>query len=214
MDMTSGVPNYRFFTANYTPILPFTYDDCLSYLETLYQFSEKLNEIIDVVNATVEYGLAEAKAYTDNKIAEQTTYIDEAVNKVERIQTDIENEFDQMVNLFDAKIQYISDQMTAFEAEMRADVASANQYTDLAIEQNNEYVLQEMVKFLGQIKVINWFTGNLIPIQDMFDYLAILHTENSIIYSELALKEVDYDTLRDYHMTYTQFAMNGGSIIQ
>ena len=214
MNITDGVPNYRFFTANYTPILPFTYDDCLSYLETLYQFSEKLNEIIDTVNATVEYGLAEAKAYTDQKIAEQTSYIDEAVAEVNRIHSEIETEFDQMMNLFDAKIQYITDQMTAFEAEMRADVASANHYTDLAIEQNNEYILQEMVKFLGQIKVINWFTGNLIPIQGMFDFLAILHTENSIIYSELALKEVDYDTLRDYHMTYTQLTMNGGSIIQ
>ena len=92
MNIINGVPNYRFFTANYTPILPFTYDDCLSYLETLYQFSNKLNEIIDTVNATVEYGLAEAKEYTDSEIAKQQVRIDDAVDEVHDVRDQIERE--------------------------------------------------------------------------------------------------------------------------
>ena len=104
--------------------------------------------------------------------------------------------------------------MDRFEEAMWAEVARANQYTDLAIEQNNEYILNNIKEFLGQIEVINYFTGNPIPIQGMFDFLALLHTENSITYTVLASRECDYDTLRDYHMTYTQLVMNGGSIIE
>lgn len=214
MNIINGVPNYRFFTANYTPILPFTYDDCLSYLETLYQFSNKLNEIIDTVNATVEYGLAEAKEYTDSEIAKQQERIDEAVDEVHNVRDQIERENQEFINVVNANIALIRQDMDRFEEAMWAEVARANQYTDLAIEQNNEYILNNVKEFLGQIEVINFFTGNPIPIQGMFDFLALLHTENSITYTVLASRECDYDTLRDYHMTYTQLVMNGGSIIE
>lgn len=214
MNITNGVPNYRFFTANYTPILPFTYDDCLSYLETLYQFSNKLNEIIDTVNQTVEYGLAEAKEYTDSEIAKQQVRVDEAVDEVHNVRDQIERENQEFINVVNANIALIRQDMDRFEEAMWAEVARANQYTDLAIEQNNEYILDNIKEFLGQIEVINFFTGNLIPIQGMFDFLALLHTENSITYAVLASRECDYDTLRDYHMTYTQLVMNGGSIIE
>lgn len=214
MSIINGVPNYRFFTANYTPILPFTYDDCLSYLETLYQFSNKLNEIIDTVNKTVEYGLAEAKEYTDSEIAKQQVRIDEAVDEVHNVRDQIERENQEFINVVNANIALIRQDMDRFEEAMWAEVARANQYTDLAIEQNNEYILNNIKEFLGQIEVINYFTGNTIPIQGMFDFLALLHTENSITYTVLASRECDYDTLRDYHMTYTQLVMNGGSIIE
>lgn len=214
MNIINGVPNYRFFTANYTPILPFTYDDCLSYLETLYQFSNKLNEIIDTVNKTVEYGLAEAKEYTDSEIAKQQVRIDEAVDEVHSVRDQIERENQEFINVVNANIALIRQDMDRFEEAMWAEVARANQYTDLAIEQNNEYILNNIKEFLGQIEVINFFTGNPIPIQGMFDFLALLHTENSITYTVLASRECDYDTLRDYHMTYTQLVMNGGSIIE
>lgn len=214
MSIINGVPNYRFFTANYTPILPFTYDDCLSYLETLYQFSNKLNEIIDTVNATVKYGLAEAKEYTDSEIAKQQVRIDEAVNEVHNVRDQIERENQEFINVVNANIALIRQDMDRFEEAMWAEVARANQYTDLAIEQNNDYILNNIKEFLGQIEVINYFTGNPIPIQGMFDFLALLHTENSITYTVLASRECDYDTLRDYHMTYTQLVMNGGSIIE
>ena len=214
MNIINGVPNYRFFTANYTPILPFTYDDCLSYLETLYQFSNKLNEIIDTVNQTVEYGLAEAKEYTDSEIAKQQVRIDTAVNEVHTIRDQIERENQEFINVVNANIALIRQDMDRFEEAMWAEIARANQYTDLAIEQNNDYILDNIKEFLGQIEVINYFTGNPIPIQDMFDFLAVLHTENSITYTVLASRECDYDTLIDYHMTYTQLVMNGGSIIE
>ena len=214
MGYSNHTAHYNFEWNNYTPILPFTYDDCLSYLETLYQFSEKLNEIIDRCNEIVDIGLAEAKAYTDAKIAEQTEYVESAVQEVERLKSVIEAENAQMVAEMNAKMDIMFSRMADFEAEMRADVASANAYTDLAIAQNNEYIIDQLANLLGDIKVVNYFTGNRISIQGMFDFLAQLHTENSINYADLALRECDYDTLRDYHMTYTQLVMNGGSIIE
>ena len=209
-----GTPNYDFKWHDYVPVLPFTYDDCLSYLETLNKFSNKLNEIIDRCNEIVQYGLDEAKAYTDMKVAEQTEYVEQAVTEVERLKNEMEAENQHMVEVMNAKMTIMLQQMSDFEAEVRADVASANAYTDLAILQNNEYIIEHLAELLGDITVINYFTGNRITIQNMFDFLAQLHTENSITYMTLASRECDYDTLIDYHMTYTQLVMNGGSIIQ
>ena len=62
--------------------------------------------------------------------------------------------------------------------------------------------------------MLNYFTGTRYSVQDMFDYLCLLHVENGITYDELAAAENTYTQLAAYNMTYTQLAMNGGSIIQ
>ena len=82
----------------------------------------------------------------------------------------------------------------------------------LLIQQNNEYLLSEMETYLNQIKVINYFTGELVTIQDMFNYLASLHLTDSIDYDEMALRAKTYSQLALLNITYTNLALHGNTL--
>ena len=65
-----------------------------------------------------------------------------------------------------------------------------------------------MQTYLSQIKVINFFTGEMISIQDMFDYLAGLHTTDSIDYDTMAARAKTYTELAAFNKTYTELTMS------
>jgi len=94
-----------------------------------------------------------------------------------------------------------------------AEVVAINHRTDLAIEQNNEYILSEVGQFLSQIKVLNYFIGEYVTVQEMFDYLCSLHATDAIDVADLVSRQKDVDTLVALYMTMTQLAMNGKNII-
>ena len=98
--------------------------------------------------------------------------------------------------------------------QLAADINAVNARTDLAIEQNNEYLLSHMEEYLSGIKVLNALTGIRVSIQDMFNFLCSLHASDSISYTNLAAANNTYTQLANYGMTYTQLAMNGSNIIQ
>lgn len=89
-------------------------------------------------------------------------------------------------------------------------------YTQIntAIENNNEFLIEEISKNLGnQLLVTNFFTGQRVTAQNMFDYLANLHVENGINYTTLAERNYSYDELVALKITYTQMVINGNILI-
>ena len=97
--------------------------------------------------------------------------------------------------------------------QLAADIAAVNARTDLAIQQNNDYILSEVGKFLSQIKVLNYFTGEYITIQEMFNYLAELHATDGILVNDLVSRQKTVNTLVSLNLTMTQIAMYGNSVI-
>lgn len=88
---------------------------------------------------------------------------------------------------------------------------ACNEYTNSRIEQNNNYILSELSTYLKDIKVINFFTGELVSVQDMFDYLASLHTSDSIDYDTMVLRAKTYTQLAAFNKTYTELVMSGNT---
>lgn len=212
MDYKNVTP-YQFCKYKYNPILPLVYDDALSYLETLGQFANKLNEVVERVNDVTTDSIEQAKAYTDSKVAEQTEEVQRAVTEVKNLVNTVEQENANFKRVINAQLDIMNANIEGFRNEIEADIHAVNARTDLAIQQNNEYILSELPKFLSGIKVINYFTGEQVSIQGMFDYLATLHTENSINYDKLAMRDKTYNELASLNMTYTQLVLDGGSII-
>ena len=90
----------------------------------------------------------------------------------------------------------------------------ANNRTDLQIERNNEYIFREIEdNILANITVINYFTGEHVTVQDMFDYLASLHLENAITYNGLRDKNLTYTELIAKRITYTELVKKGGILL-
>lgn len=119
-------------------------------------------------------------------------------------QSDLEAEFVSLSASVDTKLQTL-------KGYVDAQVVAAKDYTNTAIEQNNSYLLDVMQTYLAQVKVINYFTGELISVQAMFDYLAGLHTTDSIDYDTMALRAKTYTELAAFNKTYTELAMSANT---
>lgn len=119
-------------------------------------------------------------------------------------QSDLEAEFVSLSASVDTKLQTL-------KGYVDAQVVAAKDYTNTAIEQNNSYLLDVMQTYLSQVKVINYFTGELVSVQSMFNYLAGLHTTDSIDYDTMALRAKTYTELASFNKTYTELAMSANT---
>lgn len=196
--------------------MPFTFDEfprTRNYDSDLRELIAEVKELIKSVNAISEEILKEAKEYTDEQLAGYQEQVNAIKRELESEMSSLNDAFNLLKASVNVSIGIINDNIDSLHDEMVADIAAVNARTDLAIEQNNEYILSEVGKFLSQIKVLNYFTGEYITIQEMFDYLAKLHATDGITVAELASREKTVNELIALNMTMTQLAMNGKNII-
>ena len=175
-------------------------------LDEVKKFGERLDGIAEGI-------LAEANKYTDEQLANYQTQIEEIRAEFTRLVDEVENDFDNLKIQINQSLLQMELKLIDLQQQLAADINAVNARTDLAIEQNNEYLISHMAEELSKIKVLNYFTGEYISIQDMFDYLARLHATDAITVSDLVSRQKDVNTLVALNMTMTQLAMNGANII-
>lgn len=192
-----------------TPIIPLVYSDSLSYLETLAKVTHKTNEVIARVNGLQLDILELANSYTDKAIASALSDVNKAIEEVNMAKTELEKTYADFTSITDSKLTLINSRIDSINKRIDGVIVGINERTDLAIKQNNDYILNEVGKFLSRIKVINYFTGASVTVQEMFDYLATLHLEHSITYDDLIAKNITYTDLANIRTTYTNLVLNG-----
>lgn len=153
---------------------------------------------------------------TAKVIIDVKDYVDEQLADLERdfaqIQIDfaaVQRNVDTLNNAFTDFTTYVNGQIAFIKNYIDAQVNATNERTDALIASNNQLLLQEMQTYLNQIQVVNYFTGELVTIQDMFNYLASLHLQQSIDYDTMASRNKTYTWLAAQNKTYTDLAMNG-----
>lgn len=207
------VPLYPFDRWNYTPVLPLVYNDALSYIETLGQFADKLNEVIEALNGLEQQAVDIAKAYTDAQIeavkGELQTTLDDYSSQITEIREEVET-FKVIVR---NELNGMQAQIDTFSDRIEAESVIQRQYTDLAITQNNDYILEEVSKGLINLKVLNYFTGQYETVQEMFDYLANLHAVDAITVTELVTADKTVNGLIALNMDMSDLAIRGKTII-
>ncbi len=173
----------------------------------------KVKELEARLDGLVEEAVKLSKEYTDEQLAGYQAQVEQIREEFTALVNQLGQDFINLrtnVNISLAQMDY---KIKALEDLIAAEVVAINQRTDLAIEQNNEYILSEVGKFLADIEVYNILTGENMTIQDMFNYLANLHVENPITYDELAARNITYDQLAALNITYTDLAVNGAVLI-
>ena len=170
----------------------------------------KMKELEGRLDDIVEETLALTKTYVDKQLETYQSQINsirlEIAKVSQRTDTLSAHVADEVLRL-EAKI---------VEAEQKAEslFIIANNRTDLQIEQNNEYIFREIEdNILANITVINYFTGENITVQDMFNYLASLHLQNAITYNGLRDKNLTYTELIAKSITYTELVKNGATLL-
>jgi len=176
-------------------------------------FYKRINELSNRLDGIVEEAVTIANNYTDERVAKFQSQVDALRQELAQTVLDLQNQYTQFTNVVNARLVFIEDRINDLQNQITADIAAVEANTDIKIQANNEYIFEHLEESLSQIKVINYFTGTKYTVQDMFDYLCLLHVENGITYTELAEREITYTELAALNMTYTQLAQNGGSII-
>lgn len=175
----------------------------------LQQVKKNVNEIASLQEQVSGY-LNAANEYTDQKFAEVLQVVND---QLVVFRNELQADYDQFVTQTDNNIQVLQGDFNQLRRDMAAQIEGVNARTDAAIEQNNEYIFEKIGQDLIDAKVINYFTGELVTLQEMFDYLSQFHLTNAIDYDTLAGRNNTYDQLVALYITYTQLATDGGTLI-
>lgn len=168
---------------------------------------------------------ARAKIYIDEQLQPYQRQIDELKSDVNRFKLDVETaisdftasiterqaEFEALVN---AQVLLFNSRLDALHDELINSIAAVNARTDLAIAQNNEYIFDVLAPYIfSQVKVLNFFTGERVSVQAMFDYLANLHVDDGINYTTLATRAKTYTEFAALDITYTNLVLHGNTLV-
>lgn len=138
---------------------------------------------------SIEGILENSEKYTDDEIDKIKEYVDENNNNMTSLIAILSNKVDD-------------------------NYSKSIAYTDSEIAKNNDYIIAEVSNNFELIKVTNYFTGELMSVQDMFNFLASLHATGAITYEELLTKNLSYSYLVSLQALYQEIAVNGKEILK
>lgn len=186
--------------------LPTIYSTALSYYEVVAMLAERIEERFKALD---DYGEA-YKEYTDNAIRQMQAEVN---TQLANTLADLRATNQLFIDYVNNSITVMTSRIDTFDSKLTNEIIGVNARTDLAIEQNNAYLLEVIGQGFVDLKVINYFTGRAVTVQEMFDYLSQFHLENAITYTELVNKQKTYTYLAQLGITYTTLALNGNSAI-
>ena len=195
---------------NFNPVLPTAFDDSLSYLEMVSKLYKKLEEVIAEVNEIDQEAIQQALDDMRAEIAKFETQIQKQYNA-------LDEKYQKLYEELNNSILELADTTAASLEELDTKIynlgESLKDIMDLKIEENNEYIFESIASEIIGIKVLNYFTGEKVTVQEMFDYLAQLHAMDGITVTELITRQKTVNALIALKFTYTQLAQNGKNII-
>ena len=175
-------------------------------LETVSNLEKRVD------NLKTEF-LEQANKYTDEKFAEFKNELTELEQELNTVVEELQSQYSEFTKVINARIQFIQNDVNELNKKIDAEIIGANEYTNQAIMQNNNYLIEKLSETISSLLVINFFTGEKITIQAMFDTLAKLHIQNPLTYTEYAEKKITNTNLSLLNITYTDLVMKGKQLI-
>ena len=175
-------------------------------LAKVKELEERLDNITDDI-------LNRAKAYTDEQIALVNASITSINNDLQAFKTIINNKVDELEASTNLRIDNLETEISNLYTYIDNQIVISNARTDQAILNAKNDIYEHMTEELGKIKVINYFTGDLVSVQEMFNYLASLHATDGITYTQLEGRNKTYSALAALNLTYTDIVMHGNTLI-
>ena len=126
---------------------------------------------------------------------------------------ELEQNYNVFVDIVNNSITLMNGKIIDLNKKIDDYYISANAYTDTKIALNNEILIDKLSKTVQNYTVTNYFTGEKVTIQDMFDYLAQLHLENYLTLNEMLAKNKTLNELYNLKLTLTQVLVNGKNLI-
>lgn len=152
-------------------------------------------------------------------LKQQLAPYEETLNNLIQEVNDLAEETEETLSEYDQKItdfiNSVNGQLAVIRQELIDSIQAVNDLTDLKIEQNNIYLLNEITQNVGDLFVVqNPFTGATVTIQEMIDYLSAFHITDAITYDEMAIRALTYNQFNALNITYTDLTLHGDSLYQ
>lgn len=154
---------------------------------------QELNVNLDSLEQRViEASIQASKEYVDERLTEVLNDFDALSQEVDdlrqyfdsQVET-LQNNYSTFVNAVRNELDRMSRRIDDFDQTIKNDIIGVNALTDLKIQQNNVYILDEVAKGVVNVRVINFFTGERVTVQEMFDYLCGLHATDTPTVQEM-----------------------------
>ena len=175
-------------------------------LETVSNLEKRVD------NLKTEF-LEQANKYTDEKFAEFKNDLAELEQELNIVVGELQKQYSEFTRVINAKIQFIQNDIDNLNQKIDAEIIGANEYTNQAIIQNNDYLIEKLSETIGSLLVVNFFTGEKVTIQEMFDTLAKLHIQDPLTYTEYAEKNITNENLSLLNISYTDLVLRGKQLI-
>lgn len=150
----------------------------------------------------------------DQKISDLTGVVNNLVNDYTAFKRDVNDEMAAYITVIDGKIADMVAQIAGFKTYIDTKVQASDNLTDIKIAHNNAYIFDVIThELVPQLTVRNYFSGELVSIQDMFNTLAQLHVTDGIDYQTLTARNKTYAEVAALNITYEDLLMHGNSLI-
>jgi len=152
-------------------------------------------------------------------VQEQLRPFEEELQNLINEVTSLESTVTTTLQAYDARITLIQQgldaQIAAIERELQDAVAALNLLTDTKIEQNNIWLLNQISENVGTLfQVLNPFTGTMMSIQEMIDYLSAFHIVDGIDYDTMNTRALTYSAFNALSISYTDLTLHGNTYYQ
>ena len=164
---------------------------------------EAAQEVADALILQVDQKISDLTGTVNNLIADYTAF-----------KKDVNDEMSAYITIIDGKIADMVAQIAGFKTYIDTKVQASDNLTDIKIAHNNAYIFDVIThELVPQLTVRDYFSGNLVSIQDMFNTLAQLHVTDGIDYQTLTSRNKTYAEVAALNITYEDLLMHGNSLI-
>lgn len=174
-------------------------------ISELKRIEESLVDMKEEIEADT---IAAAEAYVDGKLGGFLAEFNELKREFRLLQ----DNFDSLDADFVTLSNRVESLFTQLDNKIDASVVAVNQRTDLRLQDMYNQIFEDLTASLAQIKVINYFTGEQVSVQDMFNYLAKLHLNDSLDYDTMALRAKTYTQFANMNMTFENLVAHGNTL--
>ena len=178
-------------------------------LDFVLKALKEMDARLDLIKEeAIEAATENAKEYIDGLLGGFLAEFEQLKRDFESLNLNVSSLNTQFNNF----VIYVNNEIQQIRDTVDANFAAVNNSVDQKIADAKTDIFNNLATELSNIKVINFFTGENVSIQDMFNYLSMLHISDSIDYDTMALRSKTYSQLVALNINYTNLAMHGNTL--
>lgn len=191
------------------PIYPYINVNDLN-LDYLLNRIKKIEDQIKTIKEEIEGEIFEWVQEQLRPFEEQLAALIEEVNNLSENVEETLEAYDERITNFE---NLVNNLIAGIRQDLVNGIAATNELTDLKIAQNNTWLLNEISQNVGDLfQVLNPFTGTIMSIQEMIDYLSAFHINDAIDYDTMATRALTYNDFAALNITYTDLTLHGNTL--